>query len=79
ESSIKPYLEKLDAISAMQLIIVCLAYTQIDPLQIRVEPFANRLKVNIKTISEKFNINIEAIRPIATIENDLLKTLSKTN
>jgi hypothetical protein len=79
DSNIKHTLEKLNKTSAMQLIIICLAYTQIDSLEIRVEPFGSRLKENLKKISEGLHINAESILPISTIENDLIKTLSKVS
>jgi len=77
ESNIKYEISTLDDAQALKLIIACLGYTKIEPSELGLPSIRNRLKSNIEECGKLLNIPASAIRPIATIEQDLLTLISE--
>lgn len=77
ESNIRHEISLLDDIHALKLIIACLGYTKIEPSELGLPSAREKLKLNIKECGDLLNIPSSAIRPIATIEQDLLTLISQ--
>lgn len=77
ESSIRYEISNLDDTQVLKLIIACLGYTKIEPSELGLPSIRERLKSNIEECGRLLNIPASAIRPIATIEQELLVLISK--
>lgn len=77
ESNIKYEISTLDDTQALKLIIACLGYTKIEPSELGLPSIREKLKSNIEECSKLLDIPSSAIRPIATIEQELLTLISE--
>lgn len=77
ESNIRHEVKDLDDAQTLKLVIACLGYTKIEPSELSLESLRNKLIANLEECSKLLNISTAAIRPVATIEQDLLAALSE--
>ncbi|MFP6800038.1 MAG: hypothetical protein VCA39_13120 [Pseudomonas sp.] len=77
ESNIRYEVKDLDDAQILNLVIACLGYTKIEPSELSLESLRNKLKTNLNECSKLLNLPVTAIRPIATIEQDLLTVISE--
>lgn len=77
ESNIRHDVKGLDDAQTLKLVIACLGYTKIEPSELGLKSQRNKLKTNLEECSKLLNLPNTAIRPIATIEQDLLNVISE--
>lgn len=77
ESNIKYEISTLDDTQALKLIMACLGYTKVEPLELGLPSLRKRLESNIEECSKLLEIPSSAVRPIATIEQELLALISE--
>lgn len=76
-SNIRYEIKNLDNEETLKLVIACLGYTKIEPAELSLESLRNKLRTNLEECSKLLNLPSTAIRPIATIEEDLLNAISE--
>lgn len=76
-SSIRYEIKDLDDGQILKLVIACLGYTKIEPSELGLESLRNKLRANLEECSKLLNVPVTAIKPIATIEEDILAVIEE--